>query len=113
MWPQSTTSRLLTIAARRSGSSSTTCRSASISQGVFDHPDRAGHDLRPGRDDRPGLLALEHRRGDLAGVGQVADPRLLHLDARLPHPLLELMLELASHLVDVAAQRMRIGFGAS
>ena len=43
--------------------------------------------------------------GDLRGVGQVADPRLDHLDAGLGEPLLDLGLEVLGDLGGVGAQR--------
>ena len=64
-WPHRTTSRLLTIAALRSGSSSTTFSLGEHFQGVLDHPNGPLDDPGPGGDDRPRLLPLEHRRRDL------------------------------------------------
>ena len=40
-------------------------------QGMFNHPHRSGHDLCSRGDDGPGLLPLEHRGSDLAGIGEV------------------------------------------
>src|SRR5659263_372965 len=39
---------------------------------LLHHGDRALHDLLAGRDDRRGLLALQHGLGDLGGVGPVS-----------------------------------------
>ena len=40
-----------------------------VFQGHLHHADRAFDDPLPGFDDRPGLLALQHRGGDLRGIG--------------------------------------------
>ena len=88
---QSTTSRLLTIAARRSSSS---CDQAALGQAVeghLDHADRAGDDLRARRDHRFGLLPAQHRAGDLRRVGQVRELGVDDDDAGLGEALLQLV----------------------
>jgi hypothetical protein len=62
---QRTTSRLLTIAARRSSSSCSRPRSAQAVQRQLDHADGALDDLRARRDHRLRLLPAQHRAGDL------------------------------------------------
>ena len=57
------------------------------------HPDCAFDDPLPGRDDRAGLLPLQHGRGDFLRVGQVADAGFEHLDSGLLQPLLHLFLQ--------------------
>ena len=49
----------------------------------LDHRHRALDDPRARRDDRAGLLALEHRLGDLGRIREVRDPRVDDLDAGL------------------------------
>ena len=49
-------------------------------------------------DDGAGLLALQHRGGDLGRIGEVADARLDDLDARLRQPLLDLLLQVRGDL---------------
>jgi hypothetical protein len=56
-------------------------------------PDGAFHDARARGDDGPRLLPLQHRGGDFRRVGQVADARLDHFDARLLQPLLHFVLQ--------------------
>jgi hypothetical protein len=82
----STTSRLLTICALRSSSSSTTPL-AQVLERHLHHADGAVDDARAGVDDRLGLLALQHRAGDLGRVGEVAEARFEHLDAGHLQPL--------------------------
>ena len=96
---QSTTSRLLTIAALRSSSSCDLAALVEQLQRHLDHADGALHDLLPRRDDGARLLAAQHRRGDLRRVRQVADARLQHLHARLGQPVL--------HLASAAPRRPR------
>ena len=69
------------------------------------HADRALDDALPGRDDGAGLLPLQHRRGDLRRVGEVADAGLEHLDAGLGQPILDLALQVLGDRGGVAAQR--------
>ena len=57
-----------------------------------------------GRNDGAGLLALQHRLGDLLGVGEVADPRLHHLHARLAEARLDLVAQVRVDHLAVAAQ---------
>ena len=103
--PHSTTSRLLTIAAFRSLSNSTISRFDSRSERHLDHPHRALDDALTRGDDRAGLLALQHRLGDLRRVGQVADARLDDLDAGRREPFLNLLLHVLGDFGRVAAQR--------
>ena len=79
--PQRTTSRLLTIAALRSSSSSTMPCSIEPGEGHLDHADRALDDPGARGDDGVGLLPAQHGLGDLRGVGEMADPHLDDLDA--------------------------------
>ena len=67
-------------------------------------------DPLPGGDDRARLLTLEHRLRDLGRVGQVADARLEHLDARLRQPILDFRLHVLRHRGGIAAQRHLILF---
>ena len=76
---------------------------------VLHHAHRAFHDLLARRDDGRRLLSLQHGRGDLLGVGQVADARLDDLDAGPVQALLHGVLQLLRDLLGMAAQRQ---FGA-
>ena len=96
---------MLTIAALRSSSSSTTFLADSCVERHLDHAHGALDDLRASRDDRVRLLAAEHRVGDLGGVREVADAGLDDLDAGLLQPVLDLGLELLGDLGRVGAQR--------
>jgi hypothetical protein len=91
--PHSTTSRLLTIDALRSSSSVHDAFCDSIVERHFHHADGAFDDALAGGDDGAGLLALQHRGGDLRRVGEVADARLEHLDAGLRQSLVDLALQ--------------------
>ena len=71
-----TTSRLETIEALRSSSSSTTSSSWSRCQRQLDHADRAFHDRPQRTDHRAGLLLAQHGLGDLRGLRQPGQPRL-------------------------------------
>ena len=61
------------MAARRSSSSSTIFCLGQVLECHVDHADGALDDLRARGHDGLSLLALEHRRGDLRCVGEVAD----------------------------------------
>ena len=78
--PERTIIRLETIAALRSGSSSTRSESASCGERHLDQPDGAVDHRLAGGEDRFGLLAAEHDLGDLGRVGEVGEPGLEHLD---------------------------------
>ena len=101
----STISRLLTIDALRSSSSSTTFFADSSESAISHHRHGAVHDLLPRGDDRFGLLAPQHRLRDLRRVGEVGEPRLLDDDAGLVEPRLQLALEGAGDGLRGAEQR--------
>jgi len=73
---QSTTIRLLTIAALRSSSSSTMFALRQPFECHLNHSDRAVDDTRAGGDDCVGLLSAQHGLGDLWRVGKMADAHL-------------------------------------
>ena len=77
----------------------------------LDHPDGALDDPRSRGDDRVGLLAAQHRLGDLGRVGEVADPHLDDLHTGDRDPLGHLLGELAGDVVGRAAQRHAAGPG--
>ena len=79
---QRTTSRLLTIAARRSSSSSHQPALGEAVERELHHADGALDDLRARRDHRLGLLAAQHRAGDLGRVGEVGELGVVDHDAR-------------------------------
>ena len=85
--PQSTTIRLLTMAARRSGSNSTRFFSLNSSSACSTMLDGAPHDLLAGGDHRFGLLAAQHGLGDLGSVGEVGEARLVDGHAGLGQAL--------------------------
>ena len=92
------------MAALRSSSSSTMAFLRQHRERHLHHADGALDDALPGGDDRAGLLALQHGAGDLRRVGQVAEPRLQHLDARLREPFLDLALQVVGDFAGVATQ---------
>jgi hypothetical protein len=95
---------LETIAASRSSSSSTTPW-ALISRSAMSPSPTAPATIPPGGDDGLGLLAAQHRLGDLGRVGEVGQPRLEDLDAGDGEPVLQLAVRRLGDLVRVAGER--------
>ena len=69
------------------------------------HADRAEHDLLARADDRFRLLPPQHRARDLRRVGQVREPRVFDVQARLFEALLQFALEAADDFIAARAQR--------
>lgn len=72
--PHNTTSRLLTIVALRSSSSSTTSCSANRCKGEIDHSHGSFDDPLSGGHHGARLLSLQHRLCDLGRVRKVGQP---------------------------------------
>src|SRR6516165_1785555 len=79
-------------------------------QSMLDHADGPFDNTAAGGNDGPGLLALKHGGGDLRGVSQIADAGFQNLHSCRVHALVQLALEVGSHLFDVGAQGMLISF---
>jgi hypothetical protein len=75
-----------------------------IVKGHLHHSHGAVDDLAAGGDDGLCLLPLEHRAGDFLCIGQMADPRLDHLDAGLVQAVLNLRAQFLGNRLGIAAQ---------
>ena len=78
--PHSTTIRLETIAALRSSSRWTTLFSGQHRQRHLDHADRALDQGLARRDHGFGLLAAQHRPGDLLRIGKMGEAAFVDRD---------------------------------
>ena len=101
------------MAAFRSSSQRDDVLVRELLQRQLHHADGPLDDLEPGRDDGGGLLAAEHRLGDLGRVGEVADPGLDDADAGPLEALGELLLEDAVHVVGASAQASSVSSASS
>ena len=89
--PHSTTSRLLTICALRSSSSSTTPFFCSSASAISTMPTAPATIRVRAAMIALGLLPLQHRLGDFRRVGEVADARVDDVDAGVGQALVDLV----------------------